>query len=184
MWAPEGWQDGSRSQRVTKRCRFTPARSRKRWHGVPPLLPSRPFSFRRPHSDPSTSPPQTVTGQGQASRRARVGCTGSTGVWRRLTVVTRGPCLQAERPGQEARRAAVGEAEPQRVQGHGALDRLRLRAEVGGPGAGSKVWGQAGPDRSGLVDSVPGNLGREPVRNPSARGELNPSRGMRAALLP
>lgn len=90
--------------------------------------------------DPSTRPLQTGTGQGQASRKLRVSATGPSGIGRGFMMMTPGPRLQAEPPGQKEQRAAVGKGSGR----PGLADRPRLRAEAGGPGAGGKVWGQQG----------------------------------------
>lgn len=103
--------------------------------------------------DPSTRPLQTGTGQGQASRKLRVSATGPSGIGRGFMMMTPGPRLQAEPPGQKEQRAAVGKGSGR----PGLADRPRLRAEAGGPGAGGKVWGQQG--QAALTDSAPGSCG-------------------------
>ena len=58
-------------------------------------------------------------------------------------MVTPGPHLQAEPPGQKEQRAAMGKGSGRPgLADRWSADRPRLRAETGGAGAGSKVWGQ------------------------------------------
>ena len=173
----------------------------------PPSLPSQLFSCGRPHADSSSSPLQTVTGQGQASWKLRVGSTGSSGIRRGFMVVTPGPRLQAEPPGQKEPRAAVGKGRGRpgltdrlstdrpglRTEAGGlgagkgrgrpgladrlSTDRPGLRAEAGEPGAGSKVWGQ-----QGQVTLARRTLPQETVGEAGQRGGRPRSpQGVRAA---
>lgn len=173
VWAPVG---GRMVQKVRGRPKGEGSQPQEQ-EGVmwgPPSLPSQLFSCGRPHADSSSSPLQTGTGQGQASWKLRVGSTGSSGIRRGFMVVTPGPPLQAEPPGQKEPRAAVGKGRGRPgLTDRLSTDRPGLRAEAGGPGAGSKVWGQQGQvtlARRTLPQETVGEAGQRGGRPRSPQG--------------
>lgn len=104
-------------------------------------------------------------------------------------MVTPGPHLQAEPPGQKEQRAAVrkGNGRPG-LADRWSADRPRLRAETGGAGAGSKVWGQQGqvalarwtlPQETVGGSRSAGEGGHDP-----RRGESSPCREPRPRAAP
>lgn len=89
-------------------------------------------------------------------------------------MMTPGPRLQAEPPGQKEQRAAVGKGSGRpRLADRPSTDRPRLRAEAGGPGAGGKVWGQQGQaalTRRTLPQETVGEAGQRGGRPRSLQG--------------